>query len=193
MARVSPAPVTGPTGAETLAGLPAYGRILGTLADGLVQQLASRGLQRTAFICSPTDSASGPASLSIRMLHRVSPLARYLWVGFHYDADEAFTFAPVVNVSAYTTAGVLIDGPAAWTWANGTLTVHPPTPGLATSSRMLSRDAWACSERVVDPGVARPRLLDVDGYQGLDVEIRIATTSTRLWDVLVADDWQPEV
>lgn len=198
MARVTPSPVGPPSSAETLAGLPMYGRIMGRLSDALVQQVAARGLQRTTFLVSPTDCASGPASMSFRMLHRVSAMASgYLWVGFSYQADEAFTFAPVVTVSAYVPGGAVIDpaagSPATWSWATGTLTVSPPSGGLVVAGRMLSRDAWQSSERVVSAGLARPRLLDVSGYQGQDVEIRVATTSTRIWDMVVADDWSEEV
>ncbi len=192
MARVTPSPVDGPSADEIKAGLPMSGRIMGTLADALVQQVASRGLQRTTFIVSPTDCTSGPVSQTIRMLHRVGPLSRYLWAGFSYDADEA-TGAPAVTVTAYTLGGAVIDGPATWSRALGTLGLSPPAAGLVGSARMLSRDDWQSSERVDNPGISRPRLLDLDSYQGTDVEVRVSTTNVRIWDVILADDYSAEV
>lgn len=197
--RIPGLPVNPPDTDSLKVGLPAFGRITTSLADAVNQQLGSRGMRRTLWTCSldVATSQTPPASATIRMLHRVSPLGEWLALLFHYAADD-YSTAPggaVVSAYTYTPTGVLIDGPVTWSIATGTLdgSTVPRAGGPAPAfGRLRGQDRLARPRWVTGTGTT-PRLLSLGANQGLDVEIRLVLTSTVVYDVSATDAFFPEI
>lgn len=169
---------------------PVYGRTAQALGMQMGTILGYRGMRlapKNFELSQLTDDGLGASMRSDWYVPiALSPLGAYLWLGIWLYAEEA-TAAPAVAISAQTMGGAVIDAGYTISAANGHLPVTSQAAGtvgatfIPTAAATVDRDRfWSSPWRETGSG---PRLLDVSGYEGTDILVRLQTTSTRIYQV----------
>ena len=174
---------------------PLFGRTVSTFSNGLNHLAGFRGLRFMQSQCiinaaSGLDDLppSGPMNNDPVIRWVVSPLAQYVWWGAWVAAEQTST-GPNITVRLETVAGVLIDGPIEWTPDNGKLPTEDYR-GSLVHTRGASRDRLMHTGWGTEGNATDPRLLDVSGYQGQAVQIRVSTNNARIYSHMALEAYQ---
>jgi len=174
---------------------PLFGRTVSTFSNGLNHLAGFRGLRFMQAQCiinaastADDDPPHGPMNNDPIMRWVVSPLAQYVWWGAWVAAEQKST-GPSITVRLETVAGVLIDGPIEWTPDNGKLPTRVywdmPAPAGNQGHDRIMHTGWGTQGNATDP-----RLLDVSGYQGQAVQIRVSTNDARVYSHMALEAYQ---
>lgn len=138
---------------------------------------------------------AGPlATDTVRLVHRVSPQARYLWVAFDYQLNDEGTGAPGITLTVNTLAGVAVDVGVRWTLATGLIGAASNVVIVApVAAPIYPIQTAATPPRIpttLELGSATPtlpRLLDVSSAAGSLVEVVFSCVQARIcsaspWD-----------
>lgn len=179
---------------------PLYGRVTSAYGNNLSYLGGFRGLRYISQHCEWEAAAlsdvppTGAMVNEPRLRFVVSPLAKYVWWGAYIAAINSVPTGQVLKLHVETPAGAVIDGPFEWTDANGLLPTDwydnvPLEPGITEGRDSLAHTGWATVA-----GGTTPRLIDVSGYQGLDVVFRVETvTGVRVYSHFALEGYRPEL
>jgi len=186
----------------TYVGRPVFGRSVASLGNGQKNMLGFRGLRYISQIVDydttnqDAPPAPGPGTsikYSPRMRFVVSPLARYLWVGFYASMFDQRATGVSVILNIETPAGVVVDGPFTFDGGNGRGVGR--NYGLVDDlANIGGRDSlYHTGWRKEVPGTTTPRLIDLDGYAGMHVVIYLTLAGARVHSMFALEVYQPQV
>lgn len=180
---------------------PLFGRTVASMVNSVNHLAGMRGLRGARSIVDFTGTdlpANGAMNIEPTLRWVVSPLGRYVWWGAFVcpQGVSPVSNAAEIKVYAETPAGVNIDGPIVFNAVNGRLIptqyyTHAVDPefGASAGRDHLIHSGWMVSTTA---GTA-PRLLDVDGYQGLDIQIRVESVDCRINSHWAREAYQPTI
>lgn len=177
---------------------PVYGRQGMVLSDNINALIGWKFLRviNSQFIFADKDDDQVGTVKSVWPTQRVrwtlGPLAKYIWVGIWFLAEDGGSTPPQIDARLYdVSGGGAISNTI--TWTNGS------TPGLGVVGNgqfgaiqgddQFTHTGW----NVNDGANTAPGLIDTLGKEGTDVELRLALTECKLYSVSIHEFYRGDI
>jgi len=190
---VGPSILRVPDDEEMFIGETVRGRTISTIADDTNHLLGYKFL-RTVQCQVELDGTldAFPSESDYRIRWTVSPLAKYVWIGFWYFGEKAKGVnSTTIDAELFTyPAGASASATLEWSIENGLEFTGLPMDDLIG---WADRRALNYLERQTSTGWTtagtgtEPRLLDVSAYVGQELELRVSVDHVRLLNIMLVE------